>query len=176
MNVRLIITAAVCSVSGMQACADDGPSYEDTLNFINSKLVTTLSASSSYSKTQRKFSLTEVTRCVFVYKDKFRSKDEDGYLNENMQISFDFKTIDPSKVKISTRNSYYNIRPVSLTTREEHRSIKITRKPASGCTHKYCKNSTENSSFFTMYSREPERLQKALIHITKLCGGKEELF
>lgn len=50
MNVRLIILAAVCSVLGMQAYAQNGPSYVETVGRIGAKDIDTVKALGLWGK------------------------------------------------------------------------------------------------------------------------------
>jgi hypothetical protein len=172
MKLKFALTALVICL-GSIGKAQDGPSYEETVAFIQSKLSSIAYAADG----QRSFHFFELNRCEFEYHDILNWRSANGTVNRENIYRVQLSSLDPSRVSIGRTNDLYGFRPVVLSTREGQRSISSRYTPLSGCRDQnLCQAGSENVFRMELVSSEPERLQSAVSHLIRLCGGREELF
>lgn len=169
----------------MQASADTGPSYDQTVEFLISK--TQVVWSGGVTKQSVRFP----EKCHIEIETEYFGND--GILDHRGTLSAKLKEMDPSSVRDPRTggdrvyvNSFENRKvvrhvdefpytyPGNKNQYGEHISTNSDK-----CSNRLCTREFENSSFwvstFDPQNNRP-RLIKALSHLIALCGGKAELF
>lgn len=193
MRTILIAAAFASAQLPMGALAQDGPSYEETVEFIQAKtLVTEEHDESSYVH-----QIQETNHCQFVLLSRqVGTKETDDWRLGpigNERLFFDLSEFDPSRVEIDRWTVTINSRENQNVTIYEHEVL-----PENFANFKAC---ISGKSDFANYQKEDRscrmhqkewgssvaiqtfdaetnapKLQRAFQHLIRLCGGKEELF
>jgi hypothetical protein len=204
MKLKYAVAALVMALSSV-AQAQDGPSYEETVRFLQSKLNVTYSRGSINT-------LVELDRCIFAEIQSGQS--------EQVRIQyFQASDIDPSRVDLigGSVHGQYSVHAFALRNINAFPFFVVVNR-ASGFDLQYLSSrncndgsqglilnhprvaqlinidenirvcySDENRSrnatpfllfnyFLTPSSDNAPRVQRALQHLIRLCGGREELF
>jgi hypothetical protein len=164
-SVRCIFAVlATCFAS--LACAQEGPSYEETVDFILEK---SRVVDGSYSGGQTgHYSLELPDRCILVSEQI----DRDGSNVTNYRQSrVNLSDIDPSTVDTLTRTAFPAVR---LWTRDQDELITERVPDQTGSII------TRRTYIAFVAVRDPDRnldrVVRAFRHLVSLCGGREELF
>jgi hypothetical protein len=191
MSVKYIIAVLVtCSAS--IAHAQDGPSYEETISFLTSKVNVTRNLSGDTYNTYR---FEELERCVFSYaSDQFMTDGPNGtqYTTARRQVTsdveIDFSELDPSSTEVSSggidvrtregrevisyRTSFH---PAFWDYAAASREDDVTCRSDGTCFER--RAYFDGASFNTFdASNNAPRVASALTHLIQICGGREELF
>jgi hypothetical protein len=155
--------------------AQDKPSYNETLDFIKSKLITEIEGSSGSGHGIMAFNLSEKNKCEFVYVRTMRAHHDEGLIHNQMRSTVKFSDLDPSRLKLDLSINSYGYTTLVLITREIQEVIRVERKPLPGCQY-VCYTSSRGSSKLRIATHDPNRLMRAVSHLIELCGGRKELF
>ena len=195
-TIRTLITGlAVCL--GTNAMAEDGPSYDETVEFILSKVNLRLDDG---GKDYSLIHVYEKSRCTFAYhRTSYWLSDLNGrkFSSAKKVVTLknvvDFSAIDPSRNRVYISDNGDG--SVEITTKEEQRQIAINLffGPESP-TYEERKNDPDltcvaggectsqvdfgfNMRFHTFNAKvNGPKLSRALAHLTRICAGTEELF
>lgn len=139
--------------------AQDDPSYADTVEYILGR--TDVSTSGGGDGITYRTWISFPSRCQIVVSRTYLKSN--GNIDGHFEKQFDLEDIDPSEIDTNKNG-------VRLLTRERQNSIEE-------------KDLTQGYSSYTDYAyvavnRQDNiaRVARALAHLTRLCGGKEELF
>lgn len=165
--------------------AQEGPSYAETLTFLRSKVDLNYGKTKTIRLVQnKKCNLTQATRLLAGF---------DGVPEEqSINVTFELSAIDPSRIEYrkSTNPGFPNDGYVLARTKELQKVIRtdansyFSEKP----TNKKWKCGARNMCRITYVGEDigfqilqpnhdnGPRVVRALQHLVKLCGGKEELF
>lgn len=180
-----VFAAYLIIVGAGSAQADGAPSYEQTVQFLQEKLNTQISADVG----RQDNSFVEISRCEFESRQFFAStegRQSDVYQMTVMKMG----DADPGKISV---NSMWQDTVDIVATRnlEKFEFIKVNGEDASAMRDKSSakikstpgirKTMHETSvapigRILSPASDNAPRVQKALIHLAKICGGKVELF
>lgn len=181
--------------SGMSSMALAEASYEETTQFIYGK-GSGLTTLGNRSKDRQNLDLTS-ERCklkivgLFAWKDDSSRWTSDYELESPSYIEtrvVDLAEIDPSRTEIGKNTVYFETRERKEAVRVLIEKMNFNNTFAETainpygftCTSEVCEKQYYDSSF-TLRSIDPlndnlPRLAKAMNHLVRLCGGKEELF
>lgn len=169
------------------------PSYQETVQFLKSKIeYDSYSRSSADNFSPVTYKFIEKEHCVFFYFKETRNK-EDDFATYRSLYTVDFSKIDPSRnsvgwegmlVKIHTSNDAKElvVEKVGYSRGEENNTMRFV-----GGAHcsvgdpVQCVLHTTDSTIwlrptYNGTSSNAIKTSKALRHLTKMCGGAEELF
>lgn len=159
------------------ALAQSGPTYEDTLEYLQNKL--------TYSTNSSNYNLLELGRCSLAYRNEQDHSDGSRVVNI---IAFDLQSLDPTEV------SFNGMLMVILNTRDKERRIVIQRTITGAMASRSscdlgvkrvlpsgldeCKSDIDTYQTWVNAKNENDapRVTSAFEHIIQLCGGKGELF
>lgn len=199
MNIRFrfpfwIMALALTSVSPNSALAEDGPSYNDTVSFLQEKLNTRSRDGSDSEKFE------EVSRCKFrIYSTTYTNTLHFQNINppDNIKwsatvIEFSARDLDPSRVAVNfetevqffTLENYKLIRKRSIFYDVPSAILEGYGKQGDfiecdlGMCHRdvYYRSAAELDSILSPANENAPRVRRAMEHLIRLCGGKEELF
>lgn len=175
-----ILTVALAALSA-PAFANDGPSYEETVEFIQARLATSFPYSNRIA--YRRIDFPE--RCV-VQRTDGRAHDVNQFVRR-----VDLKEVDPSAVKVAD----WTGGEIDLVIRDNRKVVETThyfrdksyfssyRSDGYKCGKTECVRQVQNNTFWIDIrlvkpprDRNEGKLVKALAHLARLCGGKDELF
>lgn len=190
MKLKYILAALVVAL-GSLAQAQDGPSYEETVSFLVSK-VNIRSGDQNYYKSYR---FEELESCRFLYAaDNFSTEGPNRTEYSQAQkiitstAEIDFSELDPTTNEISShgvhvrsregRNvisiqttffpAYYDYAAAAREKEVRCRSDGSCLEPASYF---------DRATFYTFdANNNAPRVSRALEHLIRICGGREELF
>ena len=159
------------------ALAQSGPTYEDTLEYLQNKL--------AFSTNSSSYDLLELERCSLAYRNEQNHSDGSQVVNI---LAFDLQSLDPTEV------SFNGMLMVILNTREEERQIIIQRSLTGAIATRSscdlgvkrvlpsgideCISDLDTFQMWVQAKNENDapRIKSAFEHIIQLCGGKGELF
>lgn len=156
---------AACLICVGSFAAADGPSYEDTLDFIIGKIATTPSAGIS-------FRLYSPERCVLKTDEIWY--DSSGSRTSLYQRVVRLSDLDPTRVEYHSASSdvvHAHTRDNLMTVEDIHQQLDSS---------VYGDSYRRASNDFFVRVRDPQqntdRVVRALSHLIRVCGGEEELF
>lgn len=198
--LKYALTALLMS-GGSIAQAQDGPSYDETVEFIQSKFSSIVNVTASNASIYRRGHLfEEKSQCEFDLVEHRFHHGFQGVTEINVSV-FDAKAFDPSRIdridyedglrvgfRVYTREerpiTHFNLGRRDYVSNNGFQSI----FPDQGCRGQlndfaYCAKSPNSNSIAVISTSlvEPrsvnaDRLSRAFTHLIRLCGGREELF
>lgn len=185
MKIAKLFIAASIILTTSPVLAQNVPSYDETVAFIRSKV-------NMNDGQNRVFRFIENEKCTFTYSLTLLVGFDDSPVEGSIDATFNLSDLDPSKIyfKPSSNPSFPDGGAVNIETREAKKSIRKdwkfydTRKslPAfiTWNANNMCRrvDLEDNYSIGTINPQRDNgpRVARALQHLVKLCGGKEELF
>lgn len=168
MIVRLIALSTVSAICGIQALADDGPSYEATTAFIISKsgvILNSYTASDTGIHHSASARVSFPENCVL---EKEHLAKDDGEIVHRTIDKVNVSDLDPSRVENRSGQ-------ITINTFESRKRI-ISRAWNKG--PGWGDEQNTNYIWLKTFDRDINlpKLKRALVHLIGLCGGKEELF
>lgn len=167
------------------AQAQDGPSYEQTVQFLQEKLNTQINAKVG----RQDNSFVEISRCEFESRQFFASAE--GRQNDVYQmIVMKMRDADPGKISINSmwqdqvdigaaknmnKFEFVQVNGEDASVLREKSSVEIKSTPGIRKTM-HAISVASVGRVLSPASDNATRVQKALVHIAKICGGKVELF
>lgn len=165
--------------------AQDGPSYNEALAFLRSKV------DLNYGNTKT-IRLIENKKCNFTQKTTLLPGSDGSPVEQTFLQTFELSDFDPSKIEYrkSTNPGFPNDGLVTAATKELKKAVRFEStsyfqsKPSSKSWKRIGSNlyrsvyQREDVTFHTLQPNHDNgpRVVRALQHLVKLCGGKEELF
>ena len=193
--MRAIVRVAAFALAHLptMALAQDGPSYEETVEFIQAKTMVT----EEHDESSFVYQIQETNHCQFVLLSRqVGTKENDAWRLgpiANERMFFDLSEFDPSRVEINRWHITINSTENRNVTAYEHEIL-----PESFANFRAC---ISGESDFANYQKEGRscrmhqkewgssvviqtfngdtnapKLQRAFQHLIRLCGGEEELF
>lgn len=154
--------------------AKDSPSYDETIEFVLRKLDTTdANSKENFSaKKNRKYVVDK--RCEINVTSILIMKSDDDLYHARTNYSLALSEFDPTRIeaKYDGAEGPY----VRMRTLESVESIYISINYLPNHEDSSDKNYSYKVSTVDLNTDEPERVVKAMKHLVRLCGGKEELF
>lgn len=182
---RLLATIALLTLSG-PALANDGPSYEETLKFIDDKTNLVWRHDGHVEKEQRLL----FDDCLLTVKNVRYPGVGDGHNQTKIfEYTVDLEDLNPNGIDVRNgrivASTFANKSVVRETiTRENVGSQDIKSFKDSGYTCDSRKTCSRAKYYYEQISidvlppleNNAPRLAKAITHAVKICGGKDELF
>jgi hypothetical protein len=179
--MKITIFVAFFLASASAVFAQEGPSYEETLRFLNSKV--DLNRGTSTNR------LLENDRCDLVLRitneANYKGRRQDDLINHY----FDLSDLDPSRIFYEESSFRPGEGLVWIHTKENRDLIiqeQIFYRESSASPGYTCQSSGEcrsriSVSYIVIQTLPPNndngpRAARALQHLVRLCGGQEELF
>lgn len=177
-----ILTSFFASVflAAASAQAQDGPSYEETVKFIQNKV-----SNHNYDQNQK---LNFPDRCIVVKTVSATSYSQtEGWVTVESKV--DLSTLDPSRVTLvdggvaaTARENRKVVTHEYIKRFNNHSDFDRNKVPSENCARSRLTCSRLNKGpYISVYVIDPvqdnrPRMARALSHLIKLCGGTEELF
>lgn len=192
MNVKIItIVAGILFLNAGYVVASDLdlPTYDDTVEFIKSKIV--YDRINRYNMAQRTdYKFVETERCIFNYTGTTR---ENGFLTSFKISSIDFSHIDPTRNNYDLNGFWVDIYSTadtdsvykkivefpnsmlfeSVKTRGDY-SCLVGDNP--NCLTVFQKSSARIWAKYNGTTSNAVKVARAFKHLSTLCGGKKEIF
>jgi hypothetical protein len=181
--MKLFRVVAFILMSASASIAQGGPSYDETVQFIiqksdNYSRAITVRGDNASSGGAIQYRFHEVRRCVFAVvgtgRGWYRAYGKRTVVDWDSEITIDFSTLDPSRAEFTDGNGDNYVRVRSSDDSKNIRSQNVGR----GSNH-YRNDFMDH--FADIYVKDPAqrngpKLEEAIKHLIRLCGGKEELF
>lgn len=167
------------------AIAQEGPSYSETLQFLQSKLNT----QSTQGSVRYSFSVSEAERCEIIASTKDTETARSNHWRE-IQTFIDLAQLDPASVRSSNNDTQIiavstgrkdTIRITQFASRAYSLDVGYPEYPDSDCNSQGCSFEELSpravlSGVLGPTSDNGPRVVRALRHLIEICGGREELF
>lgn len=167
------ILVVILSLTLGSAVANDGPTYEQTVEFIKQKIATQEKVNFPRIIAEDRWTIAFPAQCVIEYThQRYKDITDNGLydlelIRENRRL-IPLKKLIPSKIGQREQTIYFYAKSndIAQISTEMHCS-----------TNECITNSVDNYGIIrTIDNQSTKGLTKALIHLAKLCGAKEELF
>lgn len=167
--MRLVFSVLACISFAGSASANDGPSYEQTVNFILEKTAFHEERFDGRPPYRALRTVSFPEQCVMVLGHRALAS-SGGRLLDESSTKLQLNLVDPSTIKAGK----YSISLESTGAREVF-SYKGRSPDQNG--GKWIRFPTAGASIYvTQYSRNASKVVRAIQHLVNLCGGKKELF
>jgi len=165
---NLLNVTIVCGTIASASLAQGGPSYDETISFIERKANVSLNsyvASDTGIRHSASSSVSFPNRCVL---EKEHLAKDNGEVVHRTVDRLDVSDLDPSRVEIVAGQ-------INLYIFESRREV-VSREWNEG--RGWSNDKYLNSIWLNTFDRETNlpKLQRAFVHLILLCGGQEELF